>query len=107
MSESPPSTQQDGPSIRVYSWAILFNFDVDNEFPFSVVNLDDMKGTNFPFTLISGHLGLEDRLKPRQLSKFPGSKLCIFAKVEEGKYLCIHLFNYFIYFIFMKTIGYF
>ena len=54
MSESPPNTQKDSMSNRIYSWAIMFNFDVNNETPFTIVALDHLKGTNFPFEIISG-----------------------------------------------------
>ena len=85
MSESPPSTQISSSSSRIYSSVILFQYDVNKEFPFISVALDDFEGSNFPFDLISGHLGLEDRLTPREISTFKGSKLCLFAKIESGK----------------------
>lgn len=88
MSESPPpNTQTNSASNRVYSWAILFKYDVNEEFPFIAVALENYNANNFPVELISGHLGLDDRLKPRQLSKFPDSKICLFAKIEHGKQL--------------------
>ena len=84
--DPPPATQDTQLSRRVYSAVILFNYDVDNEFPFISTLLNNFTGTDFPFEIISGHLGLADRLKPRSLSKFPGKKFCVFAKVEEGIY---------------------
>lgn len=86
MSEGPPqATQTDIASPRKYMWAVLFHYDPNNEHPFSIVSLDNFKGTNFPFDLVTGHLGLSERLKPRELSRLPGTKYCVFAKIEEGK----------------------
>ena len=82
--EVPEGTQVGSTSSRTYLWAILFHYDANNEHPFSTVSLDHFKGTNFPFYLINGHLGLEERLKPRELSRLPGHKYCLFAKVEKG-----------------------
>lgn len=84
MAEQPPGTQQSSSSKRVYMWVILFHYDVNDEFPFSCVLLENFKESDFPFRLITGQLGLEDRLKPIQFSKMPGPKYCLFAKVEEG-----------------------
>lgn len=81
----PPLTQAPQPSNRSYVAVILFHCDVDNEHPFSSVSLDHFEGTDFPFQLISGTLGLEDRLLPRTLSRLPGAKYCIFAKCETGR----------------------
>lgn len=83
--EAPP-TQVGKESGRKYQWVFLFNFDPDNETPFSWVSLDHFNGTDFPFNLISGHLGLEDRLKPRGLPGLAQSKYGIFAKVETGQF---------------------
>lgn len=81
----PPPTQQKAPSNRKYVSVFLFNHDLDNENPFSSVSLDQFEGTDFPFQLINGRLSLEDRLCPRDFSKFPDSKYSVFAKCEEGK----------------------
>ena len=83
--ETPPQTQITSGSQRNYLWIILFAFDVDNESPFTCLSLDHFKGTDFPWHLISGHLGPSDRMKPRQLSALPGPKYAVFAKVESGK----------------------
>lgn len=82
--ETPPQTQLTSSSQRNYLWIILFKFDVDVESPFICFTLDHFKGTDFPWHLINGHLGLSDRLKPRILSGLPGAKYAVFAKVESG-----------------------
>ena len=89
-SDPPPATQSQGASSRVYSWVILFHFDENNEFPFSSVLLDNFKDSNFPFSVITGHLGLSDRLKPREFSRLPGPKYAVFAKVEQGKPIVVY-----------------
>ena len=82
--QQPASTQVNGHSVRTYLWCIFFHFDVNDEFPFTSVPLDQLKGSDFPFQLITGHLGLENRIQPRNFSKLPGHKYCLFAKVESG-----------------------
>ena len=85
MSEDPPATQSSSTSPRTYLWAVLFHYDPNNEHPFCSVSLDHFKGTNFPFHLITGRMSLSERLKPRELSRLPGTSYCVFAKVEEGE----------------------
>lgn len=87
MSDPPPETQRNKQTCRTYLWVFLFHYDPDNEFPFSSVLLHHFKGTDFPFEVITGHLGLDDRLKPRNLSRLPGPKYCIFAKAEDGEFI--------------------
>ena len=85
LEDEPPSTQLSNPSNRHYIAVFLFHYDVDDEQPFSSVTLDHFEGTDFPFDIINGPLGLSDRLKPRHLSRLPGPRYCVFAKCEEGK----------------------
>ena len=93
--EQPPFTQFSQNSDRKYDWIFLFNYDPNNEFPFTCIETDFFKGTDFPFFLINGHLCLQDRLKPRNLPKLSGSKFCVFAKVEAGNiYLNFLFFHY-------------
>lgn len=79
------STQLGGASPRKYAWCILFHWDVNNEHPFSSVSLEHFNESDFPFFLITGHMGLEDRLKPRSFSRLRGQKYSVFAKIEEGE----------------------
>lgn len=83
MSDEPSQSQ----SQRVYLWIFLFRADPDEEQPFSCHLIDKFKGSDFPFYLISGHLSLSERLKPRKLESLTDAKHCIFAKVEDGIYL--------------------
>ena len=84
--EEPPASQASNPSNRKYVAVFLFHYDVNDEKPFSSVSLDNFEDTDFPFDVIDGHMGLGDRVKPRKLSRLPGSKYCIFAKCERGNY---------------------
>lgn len=86
-SESPQATQLDNSTNRTYVSVFLFNYDLDSETPFSWVYLNQFEGSDFPFNLINGRLSLDERLKPREMSKLPGSKYCVFAKCEEGRKL--------------------
>ena len=93
LEEPPPSTQVSQPSNRNYAAVLLFTYDIDNDQPFISVPLNHFEGSDFPLDVINGHMGLSDRLKPRQLSGLPGSKYCIFAKCEEGTFFCINFFG--------------
>lgn len=85
LGDVPAGTQSMKPSSRKYAAVFLFHFDLDNEKPFSSVSLEHFEGTDFPFELISGPLSMSERLKPRELSRLPGSRYCIFAKCEQGR----------------------
>lgn len=82
--QQPAGTQFLNPSSRKYVAVFLFTFDVNLESPFVSVTLDNFEGSDFPFHLISGHLGLGDRLKARILPGLPDKKYSVFAKCEEG-----------------------
>ena len=79
-----PATQDQCQSHQKYVSVFLFHYDLNTEKPFNSVSLDNFEGTDFPFHLIKGHLSLADRLKPRELSRLPGSKYCVFTKCEKG-----------------------
>lgn len=87
----PSSTQFSGTSPRVYLWVFLFHYDVDDENPFDCFSLDQLNGTDFPLHMITGHMGLSDRLKVRHIL---GSKFCVFAKIQEGIKIVRKMYNY-------------
>lgn len=86
MAEEPtPSTQEGCPSKVKYAWIILFNYDINEPEPFSIVPLSSFVGSNFPWNAVEGFLSSEARIKRRVFSNFPDKVYTIFAKVEIGK----------------------
>ena len=72
-------------SNMVYFWVILFCQNENLEFPFSIVNLENFKDSNFPFSLITGSLSNESRRKFFNLDRLSGKDFSIFGKIEKGK----------------------
>lgn len=81
----PPPTQENGSSQVQYAWVILFNYNINNPSPFSMVPLNFFAGSDFPWKTIRGFLSSHIRKQTRSFSNLPGKKFNIFAKVEIGK----------------------
>ena len=82
---APDNTQSpDGSSIN-YAWVILFVMCVDQEQPFGVYRLSNFKESDFPFEVITGELGSQERNCVRKINNMVGESFCIFAKIEHGK----------------------
>ena len=88
MTEAPterfPLTQDSGLSEVTYAWVILFNYDINNSHPFSILPLNFFVDSDFPWEAVKGILSPGFRAEKRTLSKLPGNEYAIFAKVEIG-----------------------
>lgn len=73
-------------SVNQYAWAILFNFDINNIKPFSIVRLRDFAKSNFPWGGIKGEMSREFRIQLHEFSLIPGKKFFVFAKIQYGKF---------------------
>ena len=83
-----PMTQQNtNVSPTTYLWVILFLWELNEEFPFSVVPLHLFTKDDFPMDLITGPLPDQERVKPRELTKLLSKKYSVFAKIEKGAFL--------------------
>ena len=83
--EGPPMTQSCGKSQVKYAWIILFQDDINEEEPFSVVPLNSFVDVeDFPWSVIKGEMSSERRQEIHQFSNLPG-KYRIFGKIEKGK----------------------
>lgn len=91
---NPPSnTQANDKSNLTYAWVILFQMDVDSEFPFSISRLSQFKNSNFPWELIKSDLNEKSRLATRNFDNMDGP-FCVFAKIEHGKnVICMHAYT--------------
>ena len=74
-----------GTSKFKYLWVVLFIWQLNEEFPFSVLSLDVFKGTEFPMYLINGPLSKKSRMDKYTLAKLAGKKYSIFMKIQEGR----------------------
>ena len=81
---SPPSTQVSGVSKVQYAWVVIFTWNVDLEYPFSIVRLTHFKNSNFPWTGITEEMTEEFRLCVRKFSNLPGQEYSVFCKIEHG-----------------------
>ena len=85
MPNFPDPTQGSSRSKVVYHWVFLFMYNIEVEYPFSCVHINDLEDSEFPFNLIDGPLDDESRKVPFLL--FSGLNYCLFSKIEEGKIL--------------------
>lgn len=79
-----PLTQDVVQSKIRYAWAVLFENNVNEPKPFSIVRLRDFVDTNFPWSSFSGEMTSESRIKLHSFSTIPEKCFHIFAKIEYG-----------------------
>ena len=58
-------------------------YNIEVEFPFSCVHVNDLEDSEFPFDLVDGPL--DDESRKRTFKLFSGLNYCLFAKIQEGK----------------------
>lgn len=81
----PDSTQTPDGSKIAYAWVILFTKCVDQEKPFTIARLSNFKNSDFPWDVITGELGSQERNCVRKFSNIPEQSFHIFAKIEHGE----------------------
>lgn len=84
MATPPQATQTSGKSKIVYNWVMLFMYNIDVEYPFSVYHVKDLEETEFPFHYVDGPLDDNARKEPFLL--FSGQRYCLFSKIEQGMF---------------------
>ena len=83
-----PPTQTQGYSTTKYGWAILFVWELNEEFPFSCVPLTILEAQEgFPSNFISGPLSDDSRKEKINVFSVSTLQHSVFAKVEHGKKL--------------------
>lgn len=83
---APPLTQSSGQSRVKYAWIFLFEDNINEEEPFTIVPLTFFRDCHdFPWTFIEGEMSSECRSKVLTFSKMPGKKFRIFGKIEKGE----------------------
>ena len=82
------------PSVRNhdYDGCVLFQWEVDLEFPFSVHKLSDFTQKDIKPEWIIKNLGIASRVfKLRKLTPFPGNVVSLFAKIETGMSIFMYM----------------
>ena len=89
MNTIPLTQESTGCKSKVtYGWVIVFRWQLDEEFPFSMIPLAILKtDPGFPMDLITGPLTDAARTLKHKLECFAGNEFySIFCKVQEGTY---------------------
>lgn len=71
-------------SVNQYAWAILFNYDLNNSKPFSIVKLREFAKCDFSWRAIKGEMTRDFRIQCYEFSCFPEKKFSIFGKIQYG-----------------------
>lgn len=66
-----------------YLWCILFEWDVDVEFPFDIFQIGSFPTSELKPNWISGELDELSRRKKIKFKSLPGRSFSLFAKVEK------------------------
>ena len=82
--ETPVFPMTQASSSTRYLWVVIFVWQLNEEFPFSVVPLHIFENTNFPMHYITGPLNDSNRFAKLHLQKMVGNMYSIFCKIEAG-----------------------